>query len=123
MRIGALSQRTGLQATAIRFYETNGVLPPPARLPSGYRDYTGADEERIRFLQWLRGIGLSMDDLRSLIALRDNPRHPSPSALDAARRAVAVVDERIDGLAQVAEMVRATEVGGRADPTTRSTPR
>jgi len=105
VRIGVLSKRTGLKPTAIRFYEANGVLPPPTRLSSGYRDYTAEDEERIQFLMRLRRVGLSVADLRSLVTLRDDPHHADPSALTAARRAVAAVDEHLDDLIRVREQL------------------
>ena len=101
MKIGVLSKRTGLEATAIRCYEASGVLPLPVRLPSRYRDYTSEDEERIRFLARLRRIGLSVDDLRSLIALRDDPLKADPNTLGANRRAVEAIDECLDALTQL----------------------
>jgi len=39
MLIKALSQQTNLPAKTIRYYEEIGLLPPPRRLPNGYRDY------------------------------------------------------------------------------------
>jgi len=45
MRIGELAQQAGVTTTALRVYEQSGVLPEPARSPSGFRDY---DETRSR---------------------------------------------------------------------------
>ncbi len=39
MRIGELAQQAGVTTKALRVYEQSGVLPEPARSPSGYRDY------------------------------------------------------------------------------------
>ena len=54
MQIKELSERTGLPDKTIRFYEEVGVLPPPKRLPNGYRAYGDADVERVRFATGLR---------------------------------------------------------------------
>jgi len=39
MRIGVLAARAGITASRVRFYEARGLLPPPPRRESGYRDY------------------------------------------------------------------------------------
>jgi DNA-binding transcriptional MerR regulator len=39
VQIGALALRSGLRVKALRYYEDLGILPPPSRTQSGYRDY------------------------------------------------------------------------------------
>ena len=39
MKIGELSQRTGMATSAIRFYESSGLLPAAERGANGYRQY------------------------------------------------------------------------------------
>jgi DNA-binding transcriptional MerR regulator len=51
MRIGFLAARAGIPASRIRFYESKGLLPPPARRASGYRDY---DDEALATLMLIR---------------------------------------------------------------------
>jgi hypothetical protein len=41
--ISEIISRAGLSARAVRFYEAEGLLPPPTRLLSGYRVYTEGD--------------------------------------------------------------------------------
>ena len=45
--IGELASETGVQSSAIRYYEEIGVLAPPARSPSGYRDYDYSASDRV----------------------------------------------------------------------------
>lgn len=40
MRIGQLAQLVGVETQTIRFYEQQGLLPPPDRQDNGYRVYT-----------------------------------------------------------------------------------
>ena len=48
MNIGQASQASGVSQRMIRHYEKIGLVPPPARRRSGYRDYSDADVHRLR---------------------------------------------------------------------------
>lgn len=60
MRVSELADRTRCTPKTIRFYEDEGVLPRPQRLPNGYRDYAEQDVSRVRVLVALRGLGLDL---------------------------------------------------------------
>ena len=49
MKIGALAEATGTPVETIRFYEREGLLPPPARADNNYRVYLPAHAERLAF--------------------------------------------------------------------------
>ena len=68
MRIGALSQATGVDIETIRFYEKSGLMPGPARTPNGYRDYTQAHLERLAFIRHCRALDMSLADVDQLLA-------------------------------------------------------
>lgn len=76
MRIGELAGRLGLNPRTIRFYEAIGVLPEPQRTLSGYRDYDEGDYERLRFIRLAQSLGLSLDDIREVLALKDRGEPP-----------------------------------------------
>ncbi|WP_128431774.1 MerR family transcriptional regulator [Streptomyces cyaneus] len=57
MRIGALSQRTGVSERALRYYEEQGLLSP-LRRPSGYREYTDEHVHTVRSIRTLLAAGL-----------------------------------------------------------------
>jgi len=59
MRIGLLAARAGISTSRIRFYEAEGLLPPPPRRHSGYRDYDERALEIILFINRARGLGFS----------------------------------------------------------------
>lgn len=69
MKISELSERVGLPAKTIRYYESRGVIPSPERLPNGYRTYGADDERRLRTVAAARSIGLPLDAIGELIAL------------------------------------------------------
>jgi len=63
MKIGEMAKRSGVTIDTVRFYERRGVLPPPDRLPSGYRVYDTAAVERVRFARELQGLGFTLDEV------------------------------------------------------------
>jgi MerR family mercuric resistance operon transcriptional regulator len=69
LAIGELSRLTGVNIETIRYYERIGMLPRPARTPSGRRVY-GADERRtLSFIRRGRELGFSLPEVRALLAL------------------------------------------------------
>lgn len=69
LRIGELCARLGLSARTVRYYEELGLLPGVRRRVGGRRVY-GADEiERLRFIQRLKALGLSLAEIRELNAV------------------------------------------------------
>ena len=71
MRIGALAELSGLSAQTIRYYESIDLLPEPDRTPSGYRDYTADIAERLGFIRDAQACGLSLDEVQTLLSMKD----------------------------------------------------
>jgi Cd(II)/Pb(II)-responsive transcriptional regulator len=67
MRIGALSQATGVDIETIRFYEKSGLLSAPARSDNGYRAYTREHLERLAFIRHCRALDMSLADVALLL--------------------------------------------------------
>ncbi|MCM1951148.1 heavy metal-responsive transcriptional regulator [Streptomyces sp. G2] len=76
MRIGDLASRTGLTTKTIRFYEDSGLLPAPPRTPGGYRDYPDHTATRLAFIRDAQRAGLTLAEIRSILALRDDGHAP-----------------------------------------------
>jgi len=69
LAIGELCARTGLSPRTVRYYEELGLLPGVRRRAGGRRVY-GADHlERLRFIQRLQLLGLSLAEIRELNAV------------------------------------------------------
>jgi arsenate reductase (thioredoxin) len=62
MNVSELAERAGIAPSAIRWYESVGILPPAARQANGYREYAEADLARLRLLVSLRRLGLGPED-------------------------------------------------------------
>jgi DNA-binding transcriptional MerR regulator len=73
MKIGELSAATGTNIETIRYYERIGLLAPPMRTNRNYRRYEAQHRERLAFVRHARELGFSIEDIRSLLDLSDNP--------------------------------------------------
>jgi MerR family copper efflux transcriptional regulator len=69
MKIGELADKTGMAASAIRFYEQSGLLPAPERGANGYRVYTDAALKRLQLIQIAQNLGFTLDAIRAVMAL------------------------------------------------------
>jgi DNA-binding transcriptional MerR regulator len=69
MQIGQAAQASGLSADTIRFYESEGVLPAPARASNGYRSYSAEHVRRLRLARSLRDLGLALDEVGEIVAV------------------------------------------------------
>ena len=73
MRIGELSQATGVDTETIRYYEKQGLLPCP-RQANGYRNYGPQQLERLAFIRHCRALDIPLSDIaRLLIFLESAP--------------------------------------------------
>jgi len=74
MKIGELAQRTGISIETIRFYEAQGLLPPPARAANNYRVYTPEHAEQLAFIAKCRSLDMAHTEIRRLLELQANPQ-------------------------------------------------
>lgn len=73
MKIGELSQATGVDVETIRYYEKSGLLPVPARLANGYREYGAPHLERLAFVRHCRALDLPLAEVQRLLDFVDQP--------------------------------------------------
>lgn len=94
--IGELAARTGTTPEAIRYYERVGVLSPPERHGAGrYRRYGPSDVERLGFVRRARELGFSLDEVRELLGLADQPQRSCAEVDQLARAHLAAVNEKL----------------------------
>lgn len=89
MKIGELAKLTDTQVETIRYYEREGLLPAPARTEGNYRLYTQAHVERLSFIRNCRSLDMTLEEIRSLLHLRDSPQ-------DQCESVNALIDEHIE---------------------------
>ena len=117
MQIGELASRSGVSTKTIRYYEDIGLLPPPPRSPSGYRNYDTSTLDRLAFVRAAQAVGLSLGEIRGIVALRDEGQTPCGHVLDLLRTRSAELDRRITELrALQGELIRLVARAERLDP-------
>jgi len=89
LRIGELAAQLGLNPKTIRYYEEIGLLPEPQRTESSCRVYDDSDLDRLRFIGKAKAIGLTLEEIRQILALRREGQRPC-------RHVLALVDEKLD---------------------------
>lgn len=101
LSIGDLAQRTGLAVSAIRFYETHGIVKP-LRNHGGHRRYGRADIRRLSFVMAAQTLGFGLAEIAE--HLHDLPDHKAPNKADWTRISTgfrARIDARIAALEEL----------------------
>ena len=110
MKIGEVADRGGVNLQTIRYYEREGLLPKPPRLPSGYRVYSEPTVRRVRFIKRAQELGFTLAEIRELLSLRIDHDRDRSEVRAIAEGKVADIQEKIRTLSAMKEaLVRLTE--------------
>ncbi|HZU06640.1 MAG TPA: heavy metal-responsive transcriptional regulator [Chloroflexota bacterium] len=116
--IGELAAACGLTPKTIRYYEALGLLPPPQRSAAGYRLYRTADRERLRFITQAKALGLTLEEIREILALRQQGQSPCARVLALLDRKLAELDAQLRLLADLRQELAALRERAAATATT-----
>ncbi len=103
IKIGALAKMFGCPVVTVRYYEKEGLLKEPARTNSNYRLYGDEDIDRLRFIMHCRKHDISINEIRDLLKLRENPHQDCGYVHEMINRHIAGVDEKISALQNLKE--------------------
>jgi DNA-binding transcriptional MerR regulator len=103
MLIGEVARRSGVPEKTLRYYEDIGLIDRPARTSSGYREYKEAVLDRLAFIRSSRALGLSLGEIRGVVALRDSGQMPCGHVLGLLR-------DRADDIRRTIRDLRALQV-------------
>jgi len=103
LSIGKLAQRTGLSITAIRFYETQGLITAQ-RNSGGQRRFLRADIRRLSFIKICQNLGFSLADINQVLAKLPDNRTPTKRDWEIlSRKFDNDIQRRIEALTQLRE--------------------
>ena len=95
MSIGTVARRTGLEVSAIRYYESVGLIPAPRRA-GGKRVYDSQVFESIALVQLAQDAGFTLAEARMLVAGFERSTPASARWQAMARKKLVDVTERIE---------------------------
>ena len=102
LAIGEVADRAGTSASRIRYYEARGVLPAPERV-GGKRRYDGDVLRRLAIIDAAQRVGFGLDEIRDLLASRDELAHERLRELALAK--LPELDELIERAASVRRLL------------------
>jgi MerR family copper efflux transcriptional regulator len=95
MNIGTVSQRSGVPAKTIRYYESIGLIRTADRRNNNYRDYSESDVQTLRFISRARGLGFSVKEVGALLTLWHDTHRASHDVKELALRHVEEIDRKV----------------------------
>lgn len=98
--VGELAAEFGINPRTIRYYERIGLLAASTRTSAGYRVYSSADRDRLRFILKAKTVGLSLNEIRDILALRRQGVTPCTHVLAVVEDKLRQLDEHIRALAE-----------------------
>ncbi|MDQ2971905.1 MAG: heavy metal-responsive transcriptional regulator [Pseudomonadota bacterium] len=118
MAIGAAAKRAGVGIDTIRYYEREGLLPPPRRRVSGYRDYDAFAVDRLRFIRHAKQLGFTLGEIRELLAVSIDHERGVRGVKQRAQARMAAMEQRIRELQRMRRGLKKLidACPGRGDP-------
>lgn len=101
MKIGDLARLSDTPVDTVRYYEKAGLMPVPPRSDANYRRYDDTHVARLRFIRPCRALDLSLDEIRTLLRVRDDPQSDCADANDLIDEHLVHVRRRIEELRQL----------------------
>ena len=95
LTIGSLAKKTGTKVQTIRYYEQIRMMPEPGRTAGGQRRYGNSELDRLAFIRHARQLGFTLENIRELLDLSDQPDKPCEEADAIARRQLKQVEQRL----------------------------
>ena len=106
MKIGEVARAAGVGIDAVRFYEREGLLPEPARRPSGYRDYSPEAVLDLRFIKRAKQLGFSLKEIAELLSMNRKPTARAGDIKKLAEEKLADLEDKIYSLQRMKRALR-----------------
>lgn len=102
LRIGDVAEQTGVPVSTIRYYEKRSLIREPEReASSGYRAYPPETVRRLHFIKRAKDLGFTLEEIKSLLALRADDEPSCRQVRDFATQKVEQLESRIEELEQM----------------------
>jgi MerR family mercuric resistance operon transcriptional regulator len=98
LKISEVAERGGVNLQTIRYYEREGLLPEPPRLPSGYRMFSPDAVRRVRFIKRAQELGFSLSEIRELLSIQIGSKKECSDVQRLAMAKIADIEQKIQSL-------------------------
>jgi len=98
LTIGQVAKRTQVNIETVRYYERRGLIPPPPRRESGYREFSEDTVARIRFIKHSQEVGFTLKEISELLSLRVDPNTTCAEIKRRTEGKITEVEEKIHAL-------------------------
>jgi Hg(II)-responsive transcriptional regulator len=106
MWMSEAAEQAGVNVQTIRYYERRGLLLPPRRETSGYRDLDSDTVRRVRFIKRAQDLGFSLDEIAELLELRSDTVRNRSRVRGVAERRLQQVERKIAELGAIRDVLR-----------------
>ena len=98
LQVGEVARKLGLNPQTLYFYERIGLIPAPHRTESGYRLFSQEDIDRLAFITHTKAMGLSLDDIKEILAAKDGADLTCQTVHDCLLRKAKALEDTIQQL-------------------------
>jgi MerR family transcriptional regulator, copper efflux regulator len=95
LTIGLVARQVGVQPSAIRYYEAQGILRPADRRPNGYRIYTNDAVKLLRFMRRAQALGITLKEIKPMLNLAIQGQQPCKHVKEIARSHLRDISDKI----------------------------
>jgi Hg(II)-responsive transcriptional regulator len=106
MRTGQTANEAGVNVQTLRYYERRGILQPPPRRVSGYREYPSDAVRIVRFVKRAQELGFTLTEVESLLGLAAGGPKGCEAAQVLASEKITDLDSKIASLASMRNSLR-----------------
>ena len=114
LTIGKVARQAGVNIETLRYYERRGLLVPDGRRESGYRLYTPAAAQRVRFIKSAQQLGFTLNEIVALLRLRVSHKASCGAVKRKAEEKLQNVRNKIAGLKALERVLKESSVSRRS---------
>lgn len=96
LQIGEVAKRIGISQRSVRYYEEEGLITPSGSTSGGLRLYNEADVTRLLFINRLRLLGVSLDDIKICMGIEKPPPDNRHERIERTLQALVFTQTKID---------------------------
>jgi DNA-binding transcriptional MerR regulator len=101
LHVSQVAEQSGVSPDTVRFYEKEGLLPPPPRSRAGYRQYDEQIPQRIRFIKGAQEMGLRLAEIGELLEIQDRGACPCGHTKTVVERRIGEIDAELRRLSEL----------------------